>query len=565
MSEASNGSGQDGQCFDLPDTASFRFFRAILPPFRRLGDAYNSLLDSYREVKKRAGLLSQQQEDLQSQIRDKSAAITGLESRYDATLREKQGLEQDMEDLLAQQNALQAQRERLQSEKKELLAENDALLADKKDLQQRYDLVSRAISARGDATPKFQALSDILENEFLPFTNNINVLKGEADAIIRMRGVVDQLRVIESMARFMDKTVVALSGGFSSGKSSFINSMLNDNTIKLPVGMERMTAIPAYVGHGDTTRILGYSVNGGVVEIPTHLYSRLSHAYVKAFDFNLRDLLPYVAIETPLRDLENISFIDLPGYDPGASEAYTDSDNLAASEFLEQAHALIWVIGLDSNGTIPRSDIEFLIDHADRVERLYVVVNKADLRPASDRSGVMEEVRDNLELYGIDYEGICVYSSERSEEFDHLGSSLMETLSKWNSQHNSLAEIIAEIDAVFTLYYQAFDEEIERRKTMYSHTHNLELDLLEIGAFNEESANRGWSDIFKMYSGQSSESTLSSSLRDRGESLDEDSRNMKIDSIKNYISELKVAYSVESVEEQRDYAASIHKRMLEIL
>jgi len=470
-----------------------------------------------------------------------------------------------MEGLVAQQKALSAQREQLQSEKQGLLAENDALFTDKKDLQQRYDLVSRAISARGDATPKYQALSDILENEFLPFANSISVLKGEADAIIRMRGAVDQLRVIESMARFMDKTVVALSGGFSSGKSSFINSMLSGNTIKLPVGLERMTAIPAYVGHGEETRILGYSVNGGVVEIPAHLYSRLSHAYVKAFDFNLRDLLPYVAIETPLRDLANISFIDLPGYDPGASDAYTDSDDLAASEFLEQAHALIWVIGLDSNGTLPRSDIEFLVDHADRVERLYVVVNKADLRPEADRSGVMEEVRDNLELFGIDYEGICVYSSERSKEFDYLGDSLMETLSKWNSQHNSLAEIIAEIDAVFELYYQAFDEEVERRNTMYGHTHNLELDLLEIGAFNEGSNNQSLSEMLRMYSGQSSRSKPAYSPNDKRQGLDEESRDEKIDNIKSYISELKVAYSVESVEAQKNYAKSIHKRMLAIL
>jgi GTP-binding protein EngB required for normal cell division len=609
MTDSASNESREILHHDLPQTRSWswRFFQKIFPPFRRLGDNYTALLGvaraldeehtdtkqkvlaqsetinsltsdlkeingkhetllgSYQTLQQKEGQLSKQCGKLEEEIQERLGAIDSLQSCHDITLHEKKDLELEKERLLVEKSELAGEKDHIQGEKERLAAENEELLVLKGDLEDRYHLVSSAISARGDATPKYQALSAILEKEFLPFANSINVLKSEAEAIIRMRGLVDQLRVIESMSRFMDKTVVALSGGFSSGKSSFINSMLSGDTMKLPVGLEPMTAIPTYVGHGEETRILGYSTNGGVVEIPAHLYSRLSHAYVESFSFNLRDLLPYVAVETPLRDLENISFIDLPGYDPGASESHTASDSTAASEFLEQAHALIWVIGLDSNGTIPRSDIEFLEDHADRMKRLYIVINKADLRPASDLARVLEEVRDILELSGIAYEGISAYSSVRSKEYDYSGSSLTDALGKWNSQHNSLAEIANEIDAVFALYYQAFDTEIEHRKTMHAHTHALELDLLEIGAFNEEASDIAFSDILKRYGGRSVERTVTSWENDGNKDISEENRARKIDSIKTYIKELKVAYSVESIAEQKAFAASIHKRMLSAL
>jgi len=564
---------------DLPDTGSWRFLRAVLPPFRHLGDNYTALLRYARALDSEHTETEQLVTTLSQRINSLGSDLEALNRNHKSLQYLNQDLERTVEELSTQKQRLLDESQMLSEEKQQLqieldtlFAEKDDLLSDKEDLQQRYDLVSTAISARGDVTPKYQALSEIFENEFLPFTSGTNVLKGEAEAIIRMRGVIDQLRVIESMARFMDKTVVALSGGFSSGKSTFINSMLSGHSMKLPVGMERMTAIPTYVGHGQDTRILGYSANGGLVEIPANLYNQLSHAYVKAFDFNLRDLLPYIAIETPLRDLENISFIDLPGYDPGASAAYTDSDDVAASEFLERAHALIWVIGLDSNGTLPSSDIEFLSNHAHRVEKVYIVINKADLRHASDLSAVMEEVRDTLEISGIDYEGITLYSSERAQEYGYLGSSLTETLSRWNAQHNSLAEITTEIDAVFSLYYQAFDEEIEHREAMSAQAHDLELDLMEIGAFNDQSDSGDFKDILRKYGGArsglgstASSGTVKRSDQDKLSGIDSERRERKIGDIKNYISQLKVAYSVESIEDQKAYALAIHKRMLSVL
>ena len=55
----------------------------------------------------------------------------------------------------------------------------------------------------------------------------------------------------------------------------------------------------------------------------------------------------------------------------------------------------MWLIGLDSNGTISKSDLDFL-DHAGQYSQkpLYIVLNKADLRPYDQLEEIMAEIAD---------------------------------------------------------------------------------------------------------------------------------------------------------------------------
>ena len=50
------------------------------------------------------------------------------------------------------------------------------------------------------------------------------------------------------------KSSVAVGGGCSSGKSSFINSLINDKKVKLPEGINPTTAIPTYVMHKEKNK-----------------------------------------------------------------------------------------------------------------------------------------------------------------------------------------------------------------------------------------------------------------------------------------------------------------------
>lgn len=499
-----------------------------LPSFRKFKEKYLALLQQYK-------YLSENEQKLLQKIQQLEERYNSLESLYQAqridlsrTTKESTTLRTTLSVLLQQKTSLLSKVEEarinlraLNESKDELQTALDRLLQ-KKDrlvleldkikiflrksrenekialekikeaeveynaLSTRYNLVSSALSAPLSHSPRYLEFSKILNEQFLPFTNNNNVLANEAEITIRFKAIEGQVRLIESLSRFKNKTIVAVSGGFSSGKSSFISSLFSDTNIRLPIGVQPITAIPTYVVHSSQNRTIGYTKKGGEIDIPTDIYSQLSHEFVRKFGFNLRDLLPFIALETPLEEYQNISFIDLPGYNPGDREGFTVQDESSAAAFMTQAQCILWVIGLDSNGTISRADIDFLRDHLPSETKLYIILNKADLRPRKDVERIIQEVVDMLIMDGVTYEGISAYSSESQEEIYFENKSLREILSEWNKPKNSYDMLLFEINSIFEIYEKAFINDIKTQEEKISIIKSLELDLYQLGLFEEQ-------------------------------------------------------------------------------
>jgi len=218
-------------------------------------------------------------------------------------------------------------------------------------VQNKYDLVSSFLSAKHSKNIPLEKFKSLLAHDFIEFANNESSLAEEAKAILILQDVEKRLETITSFPSIFNKNIVAVGGGFSAGKSEFINSFFIDNKIKLPVGINPVTAIPTYITTGEKNLITGYSYKGGMVELSPTLYKQLSHDFIKSLGFNLKDIAPIMAIETPMKSYENICFIDTPGYNP-SNTGYTDSDSDTSKEYLEHADTLLWTIGIDTNGTI---------------------------------------------------------------------------------------------------------------------------------------------------------------------------------------------------------------------
>jgi hypothetical protein len=353
-------------------------------------------------------------------------------------------------------------------------------------LKSRYDLVCAAISPVRHESERYKCFRKLLNESLLPFINRVNVLPNEAEQVMKIRAVDDELRLTDSLAAFSARTIVAVAGGFSSGKSSLITSLFSDDSVSLPIGIEPVTAIPTYVFHSDTISVSGYPKAGGRFNVPESVYARLSHQFVEEFGFNLRDLLPFMSLEVPMTSCHNLAFIDLPGYNPGNRGGDTGGDKSASDEFVTQGQALIWVIGLDANGTVPGDDLDHLWELSELDIPIYVVLNKADLRPVDTLNEVLDQVVDELEANGIAYEGICAYSSECGGEIDFREQSLWDVLTKWDQPRDALGSVIHKLLAVFTDYEIAIENDIEQRKSKAALVKALELNLLEIGAFEQD-------------------------------------------------------------------------------
>lgn len=357
-------------------------------------------------------------------------------------------------------------------------------------LADRAAFVAQILSAKPASNAGERAFRQLLEQDVRALLSGAEVPSAvTAEVLFRLQGVADKLELLGSSPALHGKTVVAVGGGFSSGKSSFITSFIEDTQVSLPVGIEPVTSIPTYVVPGTGNAIRGHTYKGGVIDIAPDFYNGLSHAFVHGFGFNLREILPFVAIETTLKGLEHLTFIDLPGYDAAQSEgAHTSDDQHQAQEFISQAQALIWLVGIDSNGALPQTDLDFLQKQQSDERPLYVVLNKVDLRPEESVVEVLEQLRHTLEDAGIAFEGLCAYSSMLGCQVKYRRKTLKSFLRELDQPVDAQATLLKELNATFRKLYNAMSRNAQSSTEIADVVSSLELDLHELGLFRKRNS-----------------------------------------------------------------------------
>lgn len=351
----------------------------------------------------------------------------------------------------------------------------------------RLDLITRTLGAPNEEHPKCLAFRKFFA-EFIKFSNDENLYEKEADAILRLQAVEEELRLLGRVPLFREKSIIAVAGGFSSGKSSLITSFFDPrNQITLPIGVDPVTAIPTYIASGPVTSVIGFPSHGGTVEIPRELFSQMRHEFLASLGFDLRRILPFIVLETIWRKpWESLCFIDTPGYNaPAMGGRTTAADDRTTAEALCQADAVLWVMGIDANGEISLEDLEYLQEHASGLP-LAVVINKADQRPPSQVRAILEQVQETLDTYGLDYCCISAYSSIEAREHEYVGQPLEDFLGAWN-HHNPQRDsrLCSQVLNVLDDYIKAFDQEITHYTERRNDLRSLKLDLDELGLFDE--------------------------------------------------------------------------------
>lgn len=349
----------------------------------------------------------------------------------------------------------------------------------------RHNLTAQLLSAKNqnEGVSEYQR---ILNNDFLTFANEVDALADEAAAMLQLQEIGDELKVVGAYPEFYKKRSIAIAGGFSAGKSEFISSLFADAGVRLPIGIEPTTAIPTYVLNSRSkTGVWACSSNGGMVDLlalDSDFQSKLSHNFIRSFGFNLKSIMPFLFLATPIA-YEHLCVIDTPGYNPSDTrDGFQGEDIKTAEEFIHNAEALIWLIGLDANGTISKSDLTFLEKVTQDTDKpLYVVLNKADLRPHDQLEDIMDEIVGMLDGYDIEVAGVSAYSSVRKQEFNYYKQSLTDFLSQMDSPSDKHETIIRRLYAVDEKYQRAILRKIKQDKQLGSVINGVEADLLQEG------------------------------------------------------------------------------------
>ncbi|MEB6534979.1 hypothetical protein MXM51_10580 [Pantoea stewartii] len=381
----------------------------------------------------------------------------------------------------ANMQVLQELKHELDTTHQQLQQDYTQLHQDNLTLNERFMLVQSILAASPDKNPGLDTFRNLLNNNYAEFAAEESSLANEAGALLALQKIASELEQANAFPPASGKTLIGVAGGFSSGKSEFINSFIKDNSIRLATGINPVTVIPSFVVCAPYSRICGYARNGGRVILSNKIYKALSHDYIAAFGFDLRSIMPTISLQAPMDEtlFDNICLIDTPGYNPGTGSLAEASDRDTTVKFLEPCSAMIWVIGLDPAGTISQTDIEFIRQLPFQGEDLYIILNKADVKSQEDTEAIMKTVADELILAGIRCAGMTAYSSTRKRHYATSGLTFDDFLLSKNKRHNITSGYAEKIAHVFNRYDKALRDDLERVQNLRVKIKDLQLRTLK--------------------------------------------------------------------------------------
>lgn len=226
--------------------------------------------------------------------------------------------------------------------------------------------------------------------------------------------------------KLIGKNVVALGGSFSSGKSSFLNSLLAQRI--LPANIDPSTSVPTYVIQEAEESAWGINIFDVKLPLSFPDIKSIAHGFGReevaeegenpADEITLGHLLQSLFVAVPTLTYPHIAFLDTPGYSKPDSDAYSvKTDERIARAQLNSSNAILWFVPADT-GTISTDDIAFLksLDH--NIPK-WIIVAKADKAP--DKTAVEElkkKICSVLEINGIAFKGIAAFSRRKNSQFD---------------------------------------------------------------------------------------------------------------------------------------------------
>lgn len=313
-----------------------------------------------------------------------------------------------------------------------------------------FELLCNIIRQNTGASQLKVDLSKIEEiiNKKIPDTLGKNAPEDFYELYTDFKSEYEKFRDFILYDKLIGKNIVALGGGFSSGKSSFLNALMGKKV--LPADIDPSTSVPTYIVRGEKHEVMGINVFDTKVQMQPRDIKKIAHGFGEVEDeddekvtdsVTLGHVLDNIFFSTPLHKYESIAFLDTPGYSKPDSEKYSaKTDEQISRGQLNSSNYILWFVQSDA-GTITEEDIKFIKTLREDIPKL-IIVNKADKKNVKDLKDIIAKIRSTLDLKGVRYVDVFAFTSKLEQvEDDELEAFIGENtecikrqIEAWNSQ-----------------------------------------------------------------------------------------------------------------------------------
>ena len=340
--------------------------------------------------------------------------------------------------------------------------------------------IIRPISAEDKLKVDLSKISDII-NKKLPDVFKDNAPEDIFELYTDFKSEYEKFRDFILYDKLIGKNIVALGGGFSSGKSSFLNALMGKRV--LPENIDPSTSVPTYIVKGDEHEVTGINVFDAKVTMNPSDIRKIAHGFgevededdVKVTDeVTLGHILDNIFFSTPFQRYDNIAFLDTPGYSKPDSEDYTEkTDEQIARGQLNSSNYILWFVQADA-GTITEADIKFIKTLRVDIPKL-IIINKADKKNLDDLKLIINKVKDTLTIKGVRAVDVFAFSKNTDQiEDEDLQSFIKKDTEKilsqievWNEQIYK-SNFAHNFKDIFTRCKEYYDENIEEERNELS-------------------------------------------------------------------------------------------------
>lgn len=274
----------------------------------------------------------------------------------------------------------------------------------------------------------------LIHDDFLTISSQDD-FPGKTAAFRELLGLQEALTDIVAFPYLATKTIIGVGGGFSVGKSRFLNTLCGISL--LPEALEPSTAIPTYLTHGNKQSIVALNAFNFEAELDVPALNAVSHAFHHHYrdalgeDVGFAHMLRVLMIQQPHFVWQNLALLDTPGY--SKADAHTNqSDAELAQQQLSEADHIIWLVSA-KNGSVREDDIAFIrtLNHK---KPIFLVITQADLIPTSKLTAVINVTRDAFAKAQIGLAGLMAWQAPIS--LNEAGCVHGDDIRQWLSKMN---------------------------------------------------------------------------------------------------------------------------------